>query len=94
MFVTGTPGFVQTAINTVRELPVVTVTDNSTYPAIVNFVTVHDKIRFNINIEMASQNKISFSSRLLALPWVTRREAQPEHERQKEELDPIALKAR
>lgn len=73
IFFTSISDFVQLRRNlaTFRSLPVLTVTDEVTNflstGSVINFVTLEDKIRFEINSEMAQQSGLHLSSHLLKL---------------------------
>jgi hypothetical protein len=73
IFFTSIADFVQLRRNlaTFRGLPVLTVTDEVnnflSTGVIINFVTLEDKIRFEINGEMAQQSGLRLSSQLLKL---------------------------
>lgn len=57
------------ALQAVRGEPVLTVTDSARGAArgIVHFVVFQDRVRFHIDATQAAQNRISLSSKLLAL---------------------------
>ncbi len=70
MYVTGPVDQVAADLTVVREMPVLTVTDNATDPAatgIINFLIVDNHVRFDINNSTAAAGGLIISSKLLSL---------------------------
>lgn len=64
------------AVEAVGNLPVLTVTDEAAnfvqLGAIINLITIEDKIRFEINLEAARRSGLRISSQLLKLAIIVR----------------------
>lgn len=54
-------------VRSVRGDPVLTVTDQSARGAIIQFVTLNNRVRFSIDTEAAAANRVNISSKLLSL---------------------------
>ena len=70
MYVTGPVDEVAADLTAVREMPVLTVTDNATAPAatgIINFLIVDKRVRFDIDNGTAAADGLTISSKLLSL---------------------------
>jgi len=68
-------GRVKQILQSLRDSPVLTISEMERFGqmgGIINFITVEDKVRFEINPEQAEQNKLKISSQLLKLARIVR----------------------
>jgi hypothetical protein len=66
-YIGGSASQVREALRAFRGAPVLTVTDGPSAPGIVDFVLDHGRVRFRIDEDAASANRLAISSKLLAL---------------------------
>lgn len=70
LYAAGSDGFVAANLAAVAGNPVLTVTNEAKTPdttGIINLVLADDHVRFAVNIESASRNKLQLSSKLLSI---------------------------
>jgi hypothetical protein len=58
---------VASALKILKGTPVLTVTQNSRSPGIIDFVNLQGHIRFRVDLAAASRNRLEISSKLLAM---------------------------
>ena len=76
MYIGGPPAMVKEALQAVAGAPVLTVTDGSEAPGVVDFVMDQGRVRFRLNDQTAADNGLTISSKLLSLAVsVTQRKA-------------------
>ena len=73
LFAGGTPAQVKDALQVVDGQPVLTVTDGSSPPGVVDFVTDAGTVHFRLDDEAAAQKKLVISSKLLSLATAVKR---------------------
>jgi hypothetical protein len=70
-------GRVKQVLQSLRNTPVLTISEMERFGqmgGIINFITVEDKVQFEINPESAQQHKLKISSQLLKLARIVRSE--------------------
>jgi hypothetical protein len=71
-------GRVNQILQSLRKTPVLTISETERFGqmgGIINFITVENKVQFEINSEQAQQNKLKISSQLLKLARIVRSES-------------------
>lgn len=73
-FVSGPQPAVRAALSTLRGSPVLTVTDDSATPGVIDFQILQNRVRFRVDEHSATENGLTISSKLLSLAASVRRE--------------------
>ena len=71
-------GRVNQILQSLKNTPVLTISETERFGqmgGIINFITVENKVQFEINSEQAQQNKLKISSQLLKLARIVRSES-------------------
>ena len=69
-FLSGAPGEIATNLSLAADTPILTVTDNAPsvkVKGVINFVTLNNRVRFEIDNEAALRKGLTISSKLLSL---------------------------